>query len=710
MFDAVVELVQRSAAAQPLLLVLEDLHWADATSLKLLNHLAGSGLRAPVVVTCTRRTTEATIGPALVDTMAALARAGAERIRLDGLDTGAVGELMQGSVGEHDPRLDAVVSEMTGGNPFFVLQYARLLAATPDLHAVATDDLPVPDGIRDVLRQRLARLPEEAATVLTAAAVLGRRIDPDLVSELTGLPVDRCLDLLDLAMTSGLVEEQDAGYTFVHALARETLYAEPSTARRMRLHDRAGRVIEDLHAANADAAAAIAHHAHLAAPLGPAYAERACVWLARAAEVATARHAHPEALELWDQARTDAPDDSVTSVEAWCGAAGSLLRMARSQEAREAIDHAVRIARRLGRWELVARGAGILNGAGVWSWREHGVRDDAFIGVLTEALEHVTGAQRARLLATLQMELFYGQDSTAADLAGAESVEVARACDDPALLLEVLLIRMIASWGPSRAELRLELIEEAVAHEPEGELGVFLLFQLGATVYELFRPTEADAAMKRCAEEAEALRHTGVEIPLGWWRFARARDVDDPDAAELGRAALERHRESGYLGGEELECVAAIRLNPPGHPVDPSVVERARSENPGLRAMVAHAALEAGDEATAYDLLGEAAPPGASEYSVLAGHCLRVLVLSRTGSAEEVTEAVARIEEYAGQACSFGSVDHLGAVDHFLACGYAALGDPRALEHAELAVVLNERLQCAPWRRRSEALVAELSG
>ena len=91
MFDAVVELVQRSADETPLLLVLEDLHWADATSLQLLNHLAGSGLRAPVVVTCTRRTTEATTGPALVDTMAALARAGAERIRLDGLDTGAVG-------------------------------------------------------------------------------------------------------------------------------------------------------------------------------------------------------------------------------------------------------------------------------------------------------------------------------------------------------------------------------------------------------------------------------------------------------------------------------------------------------------------------------------------------------------------------------------------------------------------------------------------
>ncbi|MET0998489.1 MAG: BTAD domain-containing putative transcriptional regulator, partial [Marmoricola sp.] len=301
MFDAVVALVARAAATRQLLLVLEDIHWADATSLQLLSHLAGVRPEVPVAVVCTRRTTEATIGPALVDAMAALARAGAERVRLDGLDAGSVAALLQSSVGEHDPGLDAVVADVTGGNPFFVLQYARLLAATPDLHEVAPADLPVPDGIRDVLRQRVSRLPDDAATVLTAAAVLGRRIDPDLVSALSELPVERCLDLLDLAMASGLVEEQDAGYAFVHALARETSYAEPSTARRMRLHDRAGRVIEDLHGDVADAAAAIAHHAHLAAPLGPAYAERSCTWLARAADVATGRQAHPESLELWRQ-------------------------------------------------------------------------------------------------------------------------------------------------------------------------------------------------------------------------------------------------------------------------------------------------------------------------------------------------------------------------------------------------------------------------
>ena len=125
--------------------------------------------------------------------------------------------------------------------------------------------------------------------------------------------------------------------------------------------------------------------------------------------------------------------------------------------------------------------------------------------------------------------------------------------------------------------------------------------------------------------------------------------------------------------------------------------------------MVAHAVLEAGDPDTAYDLLGEPSPPGASEYSVLAGHCLRVLVLAETGTAEEIRAALERITAYAGQAVTYGTVDHLGSVDLFLATGYAALGDPRAREHAERAVVLNERLQCRPWQHRAETLLAQLS-
>jgi hypothetical protein len=630
-------------------------------------------------------------------------------VRLDGLDNGSVGALLTASVGDHDAQLDEFVAEVTGGNPFFVLQYARQLAGVPDLEHVDPKALPVPDGIRDVLRQRIQRLPEAVVRTLTSAAVLGRSIHPDLVAELAGVPVDDCLDHLDLAMTSGLVEDQDAGYVFVHALARESLYGEVSAARRMRLHDRAGRVIEAHQSHAADASAAIAHHAHLAAPLSPAHAERARHWLQEAAQVATSRYAHAEALELWRLVQADAPGDSAARIEALCGAAASLLRMARTVEGRMQVEEAVRIGQQLGRWDLVARAAAIYNGAGVWSWREHGVQDDAFIAVLTEATKHVPDPERARLLAALQMEHFYGWDSAVADPIGAESVAVARACGDRDLLVEVLMVRILATWGPLRAPQRLELVNEVLSYEPTGELRVFVLFQLATALYEVFEPEQANETMRQCAEEAAALRHTGVEIPLAWWRFARARDLEQPDAPELGRLAFALHRESGYIAGLELECLSAIRGVPPGTPVSPEVIALARTAIPGLRAMVAHAVLEAGDPETARGLLGEPSPPGASEYSVLAGHCLRVLVLAETGTPEEVREALEAITAYAGQAVTYGTVDHLGAVDHFLASGYAALGDPRAREHAETAVVLNERLQCLPWKRRAEALLATLS-
>ncbi len=709
MFDAVVELIRRSALTRPLLLVIEDLHWADDSSLALLRHLTGSVAGVPLTVLCTRRTSEPETSPALVDAMAALARAGAERIRLDGLDAESVGALLAESYGVADPQVTASVATMTGGNPFFVLQYARLLATTPE-RGVDPEELPVPDGVRDVLHQRVHRLPPRAVTALTAAAVMGDQIEPELLAELTGIGLEECLDLLDLALSSGLLHESGSGYVFVHALERETLYCELSAARRMRLHDMAGRVLEDHRADDPDACAAIAHHAHRAAPLGKKHAQRACTWLARAAEVATGRHAHPEALRLWQLTVLDSPAESVTTAEALCGVAACLLRMARTAEAQETIDRAVRLGHRLERWDLVTRAATTLNHAGVWSWREYGMKDDGFIALLSDALDRVPDPDRARLLATLQMEHYYGRDGAVADRVGNESLDLARALGDRALLLEVLLVRMICTWGPGRGDLRLELVKEVMELQPDGDLLVLTLFQLGSALYEVLDPEGSDRAMARCAHESAALRHTGVEIPLAWWLYARARDLDDPAAPELGQAALELHQAAGYLYANDLSAIRTIRSGLPGTPVDEAVIESTRCSNAGVRAIVAHAVLEAGDPERAYELLGAPEPPLASDYTTLSGQCLRVAVLAEGGHLDQLGAALRRIEPYAGKVVSYGTVDHCGVVDHFLACGYAALGEPAALEHAERAVVLTAQAQCAPWLRRSEALHSRLSG
>lgn len=708
MYDAVVDLLALAADHTPLVVVLEDLHWADASSLLLLRHLAGAAPAAAVTVVCTRRTTEGSAGEALLDTMAALARAGADRVRLDGLDLDSVRTLLDRSVGPHTSRLDGFVSEVTAGNPFFVLQYARLLAALPHLADVDVTTLPVPDGVRDVLRQRVGRLPEQAAQLLASASVLGQ-VDPELLAELTGTPLETCLDVLDLALTSGLLQERQTGYAFVHALARETLYADLSVARRMRLHDRAGRLVEALRSDDPDAAAEIAHHAHVAAPLGAEHAERASAWLARAAAVAQSRSAHPEAVDLWRQVLSDTTPRSLTAVAAHRGMAAALIRLGRMADAHSALDAAVAIASEQGEWAAVAEAATVLSGAGPWSWREHGVVHAPLVQALTAAVPHVGPADRARLLAILQMEHFYGWNTALAEEYGLRSVELARRADDVGLLREVMTLRLIASSGSWDARGRLALAEELMSLDPEGEVAVTVLFHLGHIRWDCGDVAGADETMSRCAEAASALRHSGLEIPLGWWRATRARDLDDPAHGELIDEVLALHRRDGYLASRELECLHAVRRGPVGAPVAAATVAMAEQSGMPVRAMVAHALLESGEPAAARALLGEPASDTVVDYCSTAGRCLRLLVLCETGTKAEIRAALVPVEGHLGAPVSYGTIDHLGVVDHFVAAAYAALGDERAPEVARGAVEANRRLGVAPWLRRSEDLLARLS-
>lgn len=441
MYDAVAGLLGARAAREGLVVVLEDIHWADVSSLRLLGRVVELAPRGVLVVT-TRRTTEMQSGEALVETLAALARSGGERLRLDGLDSASVSRLLHRLLGTHDPRLDTMIDRATNGNPFFVHEYARLLQGRPDLRRVRVEDLPVPDGVREVLRLRLARLPEKARTLLVHAAVLGRTVDPDTVAAMAGEPVDDVLDLLDLGLASGLLEERGTTYAFGHALTRETVYGDVSAARRMRLHARAVSVLEERAGDRPDAAAAIAHHAAMAAPLGEEQTRSALVWLSRAAHVAQSRQAHVEALDLWRRASDTAASAALETqrLQARCGEAEILLRLGRTGEASDVIDEVVDAARALGRWDLVADAAAIFNRAGVWSWREHGAKREELIEVLTEALDHIDPVREARLCATLLMEHYYGWDSPVVDAYGDRALALARSLDDPALLREVLLL------------------------------------------------------------------------------------------------------------------------------------------------------------------------------------------------------------------------------------------------------------------------------
>jgi DNA-binding SARP family transcriptional activator len=249
LYDAAARMVRELAAGRPLLILVEDLHWADVPSLELLGYLTTqlSDIRA-VVVGSYRE--EATADDPLTAMLATVAREPTtERLRLVGLTPREVAEMVHRRAGKAvDERAAAALHERTDGNPFFVTELTRLLDAEGRLHDPAT--WPIPDSVRDVLRRRIGRLPEQSVALLSIAAVVGRSFDVDVLISITGLDEDRALDAIEAALITGLLVEdpEPAGrYRFTHALAHETLYDGLSGMRRARLHARIGQALEELH-------------------------------------------------------------------------------------------------------------------------------------------------------------------------------------------------------------------------------------------------------------------------------------------------------------------------------------------------------------------------------------------------------------------------------------------------------------------------------
>jgi DNA-binding SARP family transcriptional activator len=306
--QAVAGLLRRLAGDRPLLVVVDDLHWADVPSLSLLAFLAAELKDARLVVVGTYRDVEVVAGRPLAETLGALAREPVvERILLGGLDRAGVARLVGRTIGGRpaEPLVEAV-HDRCGGNPFFITELLRLLQserrlAAPDAAAAARREVPV--GVRDVLRARLARLPAQTGTVLMVAAVAGRGFDLDLIEAVTGLDDEPALDAAEAAVLAGLVLEDDraAGrYRFAHALVRETIYEDISRARRARLHARVVDALVAVRGPEPAPPAEMAYHCWQAAPV--IGAGRALPYLLRAGEQAVAQLAYEAAEQQFERA------------------------------------------------------------------------------------------------------------------------------------------------------------------------------------------------------------------------------------------------------------------------------------------------------------------------------------------------------------------------------------------------------------------------
>ncbi|MDN5860078.1 MAG: AAA family ATPase, partial [Pseudonocardia sp.] len=267
-YEAAGRLVAGLAARQPVVLVCEDAHWADPGSLELLTHLAGQLHRARVLLVATFRDTE--VGDELAKALARLAREPrCERIKLSALGPAEIASLAATAGWTGGPALAGALHERTGGNPFFATELGKLLAG--DGRPAGPDAWPVPAGVQDVLRQRIARLPGQAVTVIEIASVAGPTFSVEVLEQVSGLEEDRVLFCLDAAVATGLLKEDAAvpgRYRFVHALVSDTVYRGLSGTRRSRLHARVGEAIRTRYGTRFPDA--LAHHFWQAGPAAPA--------------------------------------------------------------------------------------------------------------------------------------------------------------------------------------------------------------------------------------------------------------------------------------------------------------------------------------------------------------------------------------------------------------------------------------------------------
>jgi predicted ATPase len=315
LFNAVVELLGRSAASGPILLLFEDLHWADEGTLSLLNHIARSISKVPVLMLGTFRDNEIDSAGPLARTLDELLRIHMlERISLRGLPQSAVAEMIRALSEKEPPRgIVNLIYVGTDGNPFFVEELFRHLVERGKLidakgefrRDLKLGEIDVPQTLRLVIGRRLARLSEEARKILGPAAVIGRSFTFELLEASTKIDADSLLDYVEEVEKAALIYSTlgypEASFQFSHELIRSAVLSELSAPRRQRLHLNVVSGIESVHAnALEDQAGDLAHHLWQAGRA--ADPDKTVHFLALAAEQALKQSAYEGALRYFQNA------------------------------------------------------------------------------------------------------------------------------------------------------------------------------------------------------------------------------------------------------------------------------------------------------------------------------------------------------------------------------------------------------------------------
>lgn len=323
LFDAYTQFIRAQSATTPWVLVLDDLHWADKSSLQLLQFVARELTNMGVLIIGTYRDSELVRTHPLSQSLADLNRErGFQRISLRGLSQTEVGSYVRQRANVEPSRaLVRRIHEETEGNPFFLSEVINLMAEEGTLSADSVSDIALPDGVREALGRRLDRLSDEANELLQVAAIVGREFAFETLNLMKQQDTDALVARIEEALEARVIEESErAGrYRFTHALMQETLLNELGTTRRLRLHGLVGEALEQRWGGRAtEYAPQLAHHFLESATLTPTHAERAIRYLQLAAEQAEHNAAWAEAARDYEAIATLLEDheDSAGRIQA----------------------------------------------------------------------------------------------------------------------------------------------------------------------------------------------------------------------------------------------------------------------------------------------------------------------------------------------------------------------------------------------------------
>jgi DNA-binding CsgD family transcriptional regulator/tetratricopeptide (TPR) repeat protein len=720
---AVGQLLAEVTRARPALVVVEDCHWADASTLLLLTHFARAPGPARMLLVATFRDTEADVPETLAATLAELRRSDEViRLRVGGLSEEDVAEFVHlaagGGLGDELRELARAVRELTGGNAFLVCELWRTLVETGAVEIAgehvrvmrAPAELSSPEAVREVVSQRLSRLAPRTSDLLEVAATAGSEFDVEVVRAAARLDESDLLSALDEAVRSGLIEELPGTALvcrFTHELVRRALYDRLSRVRRAELHLRVAEALERVAPRSRRALADLAHHFATALPFGDR--GRAFEYNLLAARAAASALAFDEAAVRLRTALEVGVDAQHLRAETLLHLGNVSHRGGKASDALEAFAAAAELARETGDRELLARAA---IGYEETCWRP-GITDLGAVDVLEEAaraLGNETSELRVALLAGLARALDFQGDHVGGAAARAAAVAMARELGDRAGLATVLM-RSYWSRGTSSLDEILAMLTEA--RDLGRELGntEILAETMAWRVPTFVALSDLASARLEVAEllataeqTAQPFMHHVAD------HYGSALALCDGRLDEAERLARRSHEWSRLLTGRDASAVYGIQMfsirREQGRLAELAAVVRILAGNggrngpwrPGLVALLVELGMETEARRELARLADERLEPF-RESLWLASLTYLADACSALGDATVAALIYPELAPLAGGNVMIGHlVSCYGAADRYLGRLAATLGDgERAEEHFERALDLNRRMSASTW-------------